>query len=228
MTGSNRNSAALSRNKVRRGYSADPGVQGEIARAIQSGVTSGAEIRRRLEATGHVAPSENTIRDLVAEMIARAESAEWTLATADLAEIPLVLPVWACAQTLGLRLSVQEAAWVVRIRTAAPDLPLDDVWGLAGLRVLWPDSAHAIDALLAFAPWCDVDHAERYFAAVNAGRIPSPPLAWDLAGRALKGKVAKSAVPHAIAFFQKQPKITITVKGDSVTVSTDRREAGHK
>ena len=238
-----RNIASGIRNKVnkarkpRRGAAANPEIQTAIAELVQRGVTSSPEIRRKLvNEYGFLwadTPSENTILDLVKEMIARAESAEWNLADAHISEIPLVLPVWTYARSKGLKLSTQEAQWVVRIRTAAPDLPLDDVLGLAGLRVLWPDSADWIDALIGFAPWRDSEHAERYFAAVNAGHISTTLAAAHLSKRAFLQDDGRHVVrdaeswPETVAYFEnlaKQPTPVITIKGDEVSITYENRK----
>lgn len=235
-----RNNDAPKLNKQRRGTGANPDVQTAIAELIQKGFTSAPEIRRRLvDDQGFDegdTPTANTIRDLAKEMIARAESAEWTLADAELSDIPLVLPVWTYARSEGLRLSAKEAKWVVRIRTAASDLPLDDVLGLAGVRVNWPDSANWIEALIGFAPWRNEEHAEKYFAAVNAGRISTTRAAAKLAVRAFLqddgGYVqdAKSC-PESVAYFEnlaKQPRPVITVKGGEISFTYETRKERKK
>lgn len=155
-------------------------------------------------------PSERTIRDMIAEVTKRDPSESWTIAAAELDDIAVIAPVWAYALETGLRLTKQHADWVVRVRTAAPDLPPADAWGLAGLYAMSDTPIEWADALLAFAPWRDAEHCERYFKAANAGLIPSPPITWDLARRA--ARTDESIGPEMAAFFERTPVPFVTVR----------------
>ena len=162
--------------KKRRVAAANPELQHVLALHIRRGVTSAAEVRRLLilQFTESGVPSENTVRDMVKEVMSRDPSGQWTLADAKIEEIPLVLPVWRLARSFGRDLTLAEADWVLRIRTAAQDMPKADVLFLAQLRVAWPGWASWIEPLIAFAPYRNSWHSEIYFEAVNAGHIPAP------------------------------------------------------
>ena len=158
----------------RRGAGANPAIQRKIGDCVRSDITSAAEVRRILLGAfaENAVPSERTIHDMVKEIVRRYPPARWTIAQAKLEQLAIVFPVWALAVTKGRGLTQAEADWVERIRIVTPDLSLDDVWRLASERVLWPGSEEWIDPLLAYAPYRDVEHRERYFA--NASRIFIP------------------------------------------------------
>lgn len=72
-------------------------------------------------------PHPKTIqRIIVDETTPRDTSAAWRLAGADPEDAALILPVLFTASGHWL-LTITEAEWVVRIRSAAPDLPIDGV-----------------------------------------------------------------------------------------------------
>jgi hypothetical protein len=175
----NSNNSSGTRNNedrpiIRRGAAASRQLQSAISDILSSGVSAAPEVWRRLRGLFDPAdvPSVNTVRSLIEEISARDTSTEWTLAEANLDEIPVVLPAWTAALAQGHRLTMAEAEWVYRIRIAAPDMPIDDVWWLARERVQWPDEAEWMDPLIAFAPWRDPEHRERYFAAADQIYIP--------------------------------------------------------
>lgn len=83
----------------------------------------------RLEADGRYqgrVPSQRTIESIQADMRPRDSGPRWTLADADPAEAALVLPVLAAVTRnsdgrLG-HFSTDTAAWIARLRVAAPRL----------------------------------------------------------------------------------------------------------
>ena len=205
------------KRRKRRGNAANERIQAVIEQLVRSGQTSAAKIHRvLLEGFGEgKVPVERTIQDMVEEEIRILGPAKpWRLANAKPGDIALIAPVWAVALETGIRLSKKDAEWIVRIRSAAPDLPPGDVWKIVGLYAMKGPNAterlrDGLDALLAFAPWRDVDHAERYYAAANSGRIPAPILLWDLADRAFEQKGASRGT-QADAFYKEH---TVNVEG---------------
>jgi hypothetical protein len=170
------------KRRKRRGAAANERVQAIVEQQVRGGQTSAAEIHRVLQkAFGGDAnvPVLRTVQDMVTEARTNVPSEPWEFAAAEPDEIAQITPVWAVALENGTCLTRKDAEWIVRIRSAAPDLPPDDVWAIAGLYSMevHPETQplrDSLDAFLAFAPWRDVDHAERFYQAVNSGRIPSP------------------------------------------------------
>jgi hypothetical protein len=215
-----------------RGYSADPEIQAFVLGQVRDGQRSAPEIKRLLLEEIGVSPSERTLQKMV-KWASVTPAEPWTLADADRDEIALIAPVWAVALESGRRLTKGEADWIVRVRTAAPDLPPGDVWGMAGLYAtesvfVTQGLRDAFDAVIAFAPWRSKDHAERYFAAANSGRIPSPLNVWNLATRAFlsdDGKFLVSEGSHSqtIAFIRSRAESATAafVKSKAESASTN-------
>lgn len=192
--------------RKRRGIGANATLQQAVMMHVRAGTTSASEVRRLLidQFLEPNVPSERTIRDMIKEVGSWDSSDEWTLAEASLDEISLVAPVWAEARAKGFKLTVAEAEWVSRMRRASPDLPLHDAWALAMYRVRFsPEDGEWIDALVAFEPYLDVEHCERYFAAANAGHISAPEPACTVATEALT-EAGRSLGPEAEKFIGRQ------------------------
>lgn len=164
------------KGRKRRGAAANLALQQALMMHVRGGTTSAVEVRQLLigEFSEPNVPSERTIRDMIADLSARDTSEEWTLVGASLDQIALVAPVWAEARTKGFGLTKTEAEWVLRMRTASPDLSLHNAWALAMMRARWPEEGKWIDMLVVFEPYRDAKHCERYFAAANAGYIEAP------------------------------------------------------
>ncbi len=230
--------------KKRRGLASSPELQAAVLQYVEGGQTNAAEVRRLLTERGFDVPAERTIFDLIGEY-AGFGSEPWTLAGATPDDIGYIAPVWAVALQNGARLTKRQALWVLRVDAAASDLPPEDVRDLAALYALYDQLARdplytrspaaaplahfrlmmdALDALIAFKPWVTREHAERYFAAANSGQIPSPPLAWKLATKVLRG-ADKGALPSTVAFFGNQPEFSLIFKEDSATVRKEPKRA---
>jgi hypothetical protein len=110
-------------------------------------------------------------------------------------------------------------------------MPPDDVWGMAGLYAaesvfVTQGLRDALDAVIAFAPWRSKDHAERYFAAANSGRIPSPLNMWDLATKAFltdDGRRMASEDSQTIVFIRSRAESATAafVKSKAESASTN-------
>lgn len=105
-------------------------------------------------------------------------SAPWTLASPSPAAADQVLDVLAAVveETNGRVSSVTqlEAEWISRLRAARPDLPGWECWFLARLYIMRTgrhESTADLDMYLAFAPWRDDEHADRYVDAISAAGI---------------------------------------------------------
>ena len=213
------------RGKSRRGPAADPTIYAAIKAQVDSARAHGdpvspVAIHRQIKGQfgeSNVPSSINTIKDLIEEILKLEPSQPWTFESAEPDDIAIIAPVWAGVLEHGARLTKGQAACIVRVRSAAPDLPPEDAWAIATIydagQLFGHDVRYALDALLAFRPWCDPAHAERYFGAANSGRIPSPPMTWDLALRAIRNRPASES-PEAFAFFESLPKVTLTLRED--------------
>lgn len=134
--------------------------------------------------TGTRLPSLRTIQTIVKEVRQLDLSGRWELPDADAdGGAALVLDVLAAVieETKGRRqyLTKMEAAWVIRIRRAAPDLPPSfDTYRLARLymtREHWQMPSPDLDALLAFAPWRSEERRQAYVRALQEEWIPEIP-----------------------------------------------------
>ena len=220
-----------------RGYAADPEIQAFVVGQVRDGRTSAPEIKRLLDEELERSPSERTLQKMV-KWASVTPAEPWTLADADRDEIALITPVWAVALGEGGRLTKGAADWIVRVRTAAPDLPPDDVWAMALLYVtdglfVTEGLRDALDAVIAFAPWRSKDHAERYFAAANLGRIASPLNVWDLATRAFltdDGQRMASEDSQTVTFIKSEAENASTNLGGLVPIEVkpQRRKAGRE
>lgn len=112
-------------------------------------------------------PDVRTIQRAVADLRPRDQRGEWRLADATGEEAALVLPVLAAVfeKTEGRRMhiSVGEAEWIVRLMTAAPDLPPWEAYQLTRAYIRASETESSTDLLdrwFAFAPWRD--NAERW------------------------------------------------------------------
>lgn len=158
-------------------------VLGRIRELAASELSAGAIHRRlELEASSEEAgfglndvPSRRTIQNIVAEHTPKDETEWWLLKDAEDDQATLVLPVLATIieKTEGRRTYVtqDEAKWIVRIRTATPDLDLWTVYTLALAYMLGPEGGTKdnLDAFLAFAPWRSEDDRRRYNKATEKG-----------------------------------------------------------
>lgn len=187
---------ALSGNKgdsrrKRRGKASYPEVRARIEQLADGSQMPAGEIHRIIEEEfGEVhAPHVRTVQDMVEEARTLGPSELWEFADAKPEHIVLVTPVWVTALEQGVRLTKKQVRWIIPVRSLAPDLPSEDVWRIVGFYAMEEriatQSRDELDALLAFAPWRGVANAERYFAAVNSARIPSPSLMRDVALRAI-------------------------------------------
>jgi len=155
-----------------------------------------AQIQRKLEKqerfkdesrdTGTRVLSLRTTQKIVKEARHRDLSGRWELPDADDdGAAALILDVLAAVieETEGRRqyLTKMEAAWVTRIRRAAPDLPPSfDTYRLARFymaREHWQMPSPDLDALLAFAPWRSEERRQAYVLALQEEWVPEVPTA---------------------------------------------------
>ncbi len=139
-----------------------------------------AEIERRLKADkqfrGRV-PTLRTIKKYVARAKRRESEAPdpWTLADANPDDVGLVVPVVAAViEGTGGHVSAvskTEAALIVRIVRAAPDIEPWDAFRLARRLRSEPDAEPDVQAYLSFAPWRGERESERYARAYADGLI---------------------------------------------------------
>ena len=126
-------------------------------------------------------PSLRTVQDVVNELRGLDTSGSWTIADArDGEEARLVLETLAAVieATEGKRREITrgEAAWVIRIRRAAPDLHPWEAFRLARTYLRLEERGEPsgfLDAFLAFAPWRSPEHFERTKAAIRKGWLPA-------------------------------------------------------
>lgn len=155
-----------------RGRRTDPEVVEAIGElAVREGLKA-PTIRLRLQGderyAGRVPADDRTIRAVIAryrrQLVARPEALppRWLLANATGDEAALVLPVMKAKAEHGALpiLNTAEAAWVVKIRSAAPTMPPWDALLLAGqylrtLRDSSPGATEGLDRFLALELWRD-------------------------------------------------------------------------
>jgi len=157
-----------------------------VVEAIEERAREGytpAQIERELSQMPQYAtrlPTIRTIQRIVADV--KDVSPEWSIATADPADLPLVVGVLPelVEQTGGRRLAftTSEAAWVARVRRAAPDLAAKWALWLAAYKYLTRDQKKEpttdLDLLLAFAPWRDDASFQRFVAAIPQEWVQGP------------------------------------------------------
>ncbi len=135
---------------------------------------------REIYATLNGNISLRTIQRRIVELVPPPGPA-WTLAAPDWGKAELVLPVLAevieRSEGRVREISRDLAKWIVRVRRAAPTIPLWDAYELA---VAYQRSAQgakgalplaALDAYLAFRPW-EPQGAERWRLALAGGSVP--------------------------------------------------------
>jgi hypothetical protein len=155
-----------------RGRRTDPEVVEAIGElAVREGLKAPA-IRLRLQGderyVGRVPADDRTIRAVIAryrkQLAARPRALppRWLLANASGGEAALVLPVMRAKAEHGASpiLDTDQAAWIVKIRTAAPAIPPWDAFLLAQryLRILrdsTPGATEGLDHYLALELWRD-------------------------------------------------------------------------
>ena len=105
-------------------------------------------------------PSRRTVEYIAKEVAPRDQSGEWQLAKAPPDEARQVLPVLGevIRRTKGqtVRLTVAEAGWIARLRTAVPDLPAWEAYEsarrLMGL-IAQDKPTTRVEIYLAIGPW---------------------------------------------------------------------------
>lgn len=158
------------------GQKLDEDVRTAIERLSRDGFTP-KEIERRLAADEDFrarVPSDKTIqkyrRGVLAQLSAAA-AAPWSPIDSTPAEVALILPVLAevIERTARRDITVNEAEWIVRIRTVAPDLPLWEAY-LVSSTAQDPKGAARVTQYLAFAPWTPAG-SRRFRGLAGSGRI---------------------------------------------------------
>ncbi len=158
-----------------REYILDPRNNGLSAPAILDKLSTDPEFAERL-AAANKSISERTIRDRINRLRPPDTSGPWSMADADPEDAALVLPVLAEAIEWSgghsRRFSKAVARWIVKVRVAAPDLPVS--WALnvaeayrAAEERSDGEELESLDQMLAFAPWRDSYYYRRYQQAFN-------------------------------------------------------------
>jgi hypothetical protein len=119
-------------------------------------------------------PQRRAIQNIVRAHTPRDPSGPWRMSAAsNPSDAALILPVLAAVaeHSAGRTTTVtmREAEWIVRVLTAAPDVPPFDAYQLARQYMRFQDrgvDTEPLDAVLALAPWRD--DAERYWRVVDA------------------------------------------------------------
>lgn len=84
--------------------------------------------------------------------------------------------------------TAREMRWCWRLYLAAPTLPMESLWRIGNFFSVQeliqeilkePQSLSGQEAYIAFKPWLDDQHKEKYDRAVTLGMIPSPRLSID-------------------------------------------------
>jgi hypothetical protein len=140
-----------------------------------------AHIHAKIKETyGEDLASYTTVRNIIDQLPLEPE-APWTYSQENAAAATLILPVIAALvrKTRGQRASVtvEEAHWIVRVRTTAPDLPPYAAYQLASyyaMRTAFKKPTDDLDAILAFAPWRGWNAFREYQKAVQSKWIEQP------------------------------------------------------
>lgn len=180
----------MAKRKRRRLVEVD--VLAEIESLATIAGASGSAIHRTLAADERFAdrelPSERTVQDIVRELDYRDDSEPWSLTSAAMPdEGALVMPVLGelirREEVEQTHITRAEADWIVRIRRAAPDMPLFATYRFARFYLALEDSDRAdglavgdLDAVMALRPWSDEAWTERGKALLDAGRLSWPAL----------------------------------------------------
>lgn len=186
----------------RRGRNVPPAVQHEIeSLALEHPDWSAPTIYEHLNDLKRVGvPAVYTIQRMLRAGRPKDSSELWTLGP----DAPLLLPVLAAIVERTLqpaRLTRGQAAWVVRVRQAAPDLPLWWAFWLSEkyrIRNQQGQATDSLDLLLAFAPWRSTEDFVRFMlVSEKLGWIPHPSI---LSGGAVLDavRVAYRAVDGAV------------------------------
>ena len=127
-------------------------------------------------------PSKRTIQRMVKERRTTDTTGSWSLADAEPDQAKLVLEVLPTkvAETSGQssRFTIGEADWLIRIRSAAPDLPMRIAWLLSRMylsRQSKGDDTHDLDCFLSYQPWQSAEQLDRYLSVALRDWIPRPP-----------------------------------------------------
>ena len=156
-------------------------IAGHVEQAIRELALRGfstAQIATELERRDeNDVPDARTIRSIAAEVISD-PSDSWTLREADPESAELVMPVLRAVieQTDGRRerVTVAQAAWIAKLRRAAPDLLPWSTYVLASFYTnherLGQPTDH-LDKLVAFAPWRGAAERDRYVRATPQVRL---------------------------------------------------------
>lgn len=163
----------------------DSEVFNEIHRRVREGmVTNAAALWRELcDEFPDTAPSERTVRDIVKELSPPDASDPWSPSPdADPEEASLVLEAKVAYLEHGAgewSITIHHAKWLIWLRKGWPDLNPYTAFLLAEeYRTRFENGAGTLDldALLAFRPWQSKENYRRLMGAVNAGKVPPPPL----------------------------------------------------
>ena len=190
----------------------DRAVRDEIEARSSAGM-SAPEIHRVLkqsQTSESSVPTLRTIQRIVADMAPRDTSGLWTAEHAQERPRPILDTLVAVIeQTHGrvTALTREEARWIARLDTVAPDVRPFEWWRIARLylgRINRSERTHDLDAFLAFAPWRGGEAGRRrYDNALRAGWIQPVP---SFLRRAIEeGEVADS-VPGRPATVDKQSR----------------------
>ena len=163
--------------KRRRQRNTPPAIELEIQRMASRGYTA-PEIHKELPESER--PTIRTVYRIISDKFPPDPSGSWRPLQSPVAP-NLVLPVLADVVEVSrgrrVHLTNAEALRVEAVREAVPDLPPWEAYILAQAYVAaeyQKTDTEPLDTLLAFAPWRSIEHAERYYAALNRGWIQEP------------------------------------------------------
>jgi hypothetical protein len=157
-----------------------------VVLALEKPGWNATDIHRALQQDERVAgrlPTVRTVQSMVKDARPRDASGPWSLADGDVsgADAALILPVLAAVvrEREGHVPGVtrREAAWIVKLRRAVPDLPPWETYRLARRYLVREDRKEPcmdLDLFLAFAPWRDEAAAQAYATAVTGLPLPLP------------------------------------------------------